>query len=129
MSKLALLGGDPVRRESNPEWPVYSTNEEAAAVLAALRSDHLCGLAGEVFNSEFESAFAMGYLAPGAVSCNSGSSALQVALDWTHYELQESIEQPARRRAHSGRFSEYCSIPGCSSYGFLRTFRSSTTPV
>jgi dTDP-4-amino-4,6-dideoxygalactose transaminase len=80
VSKLALLGGDPVRKEPYPEWPAYSTNEEEAAVLAALRSDHLCGVAGGTFNSEFESAFAMWCGAPGAVTCNSGSSALQVAL-------------------------------------------------
>ncbi len=31
------------------------------------------------------------------------------------YELQESMEQPARLRAHSGRFAAKCSFSGCSS--------------
>ncbi len=30
------------------------------------------------------------------------------------YELHESIEQPARVRAHSGRFAAKLSRPGCS---------------
>jgi hypothetical protein len=31
-----------------------------------------------------------------------------------YYELHESIEQPGRDLAQSGRFSAYCSIPSCS---------------
>jgi len=31
-----------------------------------------------------------------------------------NYELQDNIEQPARLRAHSGRFSARCILPSCS---------------
>ncbi len=33
------------------------------------------------------------------------------------YELHDNIEQPARCRAHSGRFSARSSFASCSSYG------------
>ena len=80
MSKLALLGGDPVRSDPYPEWPAYSTSEEAEAVMAALESGNLCGAAGGTFNTAFEEAFAEWCVAGGAVTCNSGSSAIHVAL-------------------------------------------------
>jgi dTDP-4-amino-4,6-dideoxygalactose transaminase len=80
VSELALLGGDPVRSEPYPEWPAYSTDEESEAVLAALRSGNLCGVAGGTFNTAFEEAFADWCGAAGAVTCNSGSSAIHVAL-------------------------------------------------
>jgi hypothetical protein len=41
------------------------------------------------------------------------------------YELHDSIEQPARLRAHSGRFSAKRSLPGCSSKGRRSTSSSS----
>ena len=44
------------------------------------------------------------------------SGVLRTASERTaDHELQDSIEQPARWRAHSGRFSANRSRPGCSS--------------
>ena len=80
MSELALLGGKPVRSYPYPEWPAYSTNEETEVVLAALGSGNLCGAAGGTFNTLFEEAFSDWCGAAGAVTCNSGSSAIHVAL-------------------------------------------------
>ncbi|HCK09964.1 MAG TPA: DegT/DnrJ/EryC1/StrS family aminotransferase [Candidatus Latescibacteria bacterium] len=80
MSVLALCGGDPVRTAPFPVWPSYSTPEEEEAVLEAVRSDHLCGAIGGTRIAEFEERFAAWCGAPDAVTCNSGSSALQVAL-------------------------------------------------
>ena len=81
MSDLALLGGTPVRDTPFPEWPAYSTEEEAGVVLDALRSGHLCGAAGGTYHPAFEEAFASWCGATGAVTCNSGSSAIHVALE------------------------------------------------
>ena len=80
MPALALSGGEPIRRSPFPEWPAYSTEVEAEAVMAALKSGHLCGAIGGTYNAAFESAFASWCGAAGAVTCNSGSSAIHVAL-------------------------------------------------
>ena len=80
MGKLALFGGTPVRQTPFPEWPSYQSDEEVRAVLAALRSDHLSPAHGGETMARFEAAFADWCEAAGAVTCNSGSSALHVAL-------------------------------------------------
>ena len=80
MAKVALSGGEPIRTKPYPEWPTYQTDEEAEAVVAALRSDHLCGAAGGEQLPALESEFAEWTGAAGAATVNSGSSALQVAM-------------------------------------------------
>ncbi|MCZ6632818.1 MAG: DegT/DnrJ/EryC1/StrS family aminotransferase [bacterium] len=80
MDKLALSGGEPVRETPWPEWPFYQTDEEARAVVDALRSDHLCSAHGGGAIAQFEADFAEWCGAVGAVTVNSGSSSLQVAL-------------------------------------------------
>ena len=45
------------------------------------------------------------------------------------YELHDSIEQPARSRAQSGRFSLKASRPGWSSYGLRITSSNSWMPA
>ena len=80
MGTLALLGGEAVRREAFPEWPFYQSDEEAEAVVGALRSDHLCGAHGGEQIPALEVEFAAWCGAVGAVAVNSGSSSLQVAL-------------------------------------------------
>jgi hypothetical protein len=45
--------------------------------------------------------------------------------DRDRHELHDSIEQPGRKRAHSGRFAANRSRPGCSSYGRRNTSSSS----
>ena len=44
-----------------------------------------------------------------------GSNPLRGAkIQLQFYELHDSIEHPARDRAQSGRFSERCALPSCS---------------
>lgn len=80
MEKLALHGGEPVRTTAFPEWPFYQSDEEAEAVVRALRSDHLCGAHGGTQLPALEAEFATWCGAAGAATVNSGSSALQVAM-------------------------------------------------
>jgi len=80
MQELAVLGGVPVRQDPYPEWPSYQTDEEAQAVVEALRSDHLCGAHGGSQLPALEAEFSAWCGAAGAVTVNSGSSALQVAM-------------------------------------------------
>ena len=80
MEKLALLGGEPVRKTPYPDWPFYASDEEAEAVVAALKSNHLCGAHGGEQIPSLEAEFANWCGAAGAVAVNSGSSALHVAL-------------------------------------------------
>jgi dTDP-4-amino-4,6-dideoxygalactose transaminase len=80
MNTLALCGGEAVRSDPFPEWPFYQSEEEVEAVVAAVRSDHLCGAAGGEQIPALEEEFAAWCGAAGAVAVNSGSSSLQTAL-------------------------------------------------
>ncbi|MFT5368443.1 MAG: dTDP-4-amino-4,6-dideoxygalactose transaminase [Candidatus Latescibacterota bacterium] len=80
MDALALLGGNPVRKQAYPEWPFYETDEELQAIVGAFQSGHLCGAAGGEQIPALEVEFAAWCGAAGAVAVNSGSSALQTAL-------------------------------------------------
>ncbi|MBI3126020.1 MAG: DegT/DnrJ/EryC1/StrS family aminotransferase [Candidatus Tectomicrobia bacterium] len=97
--KLALLGGEPVRREP---YPVHSTmigEEEEREVLEVLRSQHLSGFSG-TFTDRFlggekvqaiERAFADLFGVRHAVSVNSATSALHCAVAATGVEPGEEI--------------------------------------
>ncbi|KAB7628239.1 DegT/DnrJ/EryC1/StrS family aminotransferase [Alkalilimnicola sp. S0819] len=84
--KLAILGGDPVRRKDFPNR-VSMGPEEKAAALRVLDSDVLSGFvgaAGEFFNGakevrDLESAWASRYGFKHAISVNSWTAGLQVA--------------------------------------------------
>ena len=76
MSKLALLGGTPVRTKPWPAWPVVG-NEEEQNVLDVLRSGKWWY--GEKVK-EFETAYADFQDAPYGISCANGTLAIEVAL-------------------------------------------------
>ena len=78
MSRLAILGGSPVREKPLPLYPFYGAEEEEA-VLRVVRSNKLCSQAGDEVR-EFEDEYAAYHGVPHAVAVNSGTSALQVAL-------------------------------------------------
>jgi len=80
MPKLALLGGEPIRKTPFPEWPFYQTEEEVQAVVATVKSNYLCGAHGGEQIPALEREFATWCGAAGAVAVNSGSSALLTAL-------------------------------------------------
>ncbi len=101
LSVLALCGGEPVRTEPFPDWPDYSAEEEAEAILATLRSGAL-GPIGGTCNARFEKAFALWCGATGAATCNSGSSALHVALAAVGVEPGDEVIVPVYTYFSSG---------------------------
>ena len=87
MSRLAILGGSPVRTKDFPNR-VSMGNEEKGAALRVLDSDVLSGFvgaAGKFFNGgkevvEFEDLWARTYGFRNAISVNSWTTGLQVAV-------------------------------------------------
>jgi dTDP-4-amino-4,6-dideoxygalactose transaminase len=77
-SKLAVLGGQPVRAKPWPAWPVWdeSANEE---ILSVLRSGIWCRLGGSKV-SEFEKKYAELMGAKRCLATASGTTALLIAL-------------------------------------------------
>jgi dTDP-4-amino-4,6-dideoxygalactose transaminase len=82
-SSLALLGGQPIRSEPFPPFPILE-DEEIAAVLEVLESRKLStfhssflgGRKVRQFEEEFAQALGCGY----AIACNSGTAALHMSL-------------------------------------------------
>ncbi len=81
MPKLALLGGEPVRRLDERPYPKYPSigNEEIEAVIEVMRSGNLSSLRGHKVK-EFEEAFAKYHGVPYAIAVSSGTTALHLAL-------------------------------------------------
>jgi dTDP-4-amino-4,6-dideoxygalactose transaminase len=79
MSKLALLGGEPVRTKPWPAWPDVR-EEDVAAVQDAVRSGKWGQQEGEHV-AAFEQEFAACHGAEFGVAVNSGTTALQIALE------------------------------------------------
>ncbi|MDW8359156.1 MAG: DegT/DnrJ/EryC1/StrS family aminotransferase [Candidatus Caldarchaeum sp.] len=77
MQKLAVKGGEPVRRRPFPKWPFFD-DEEVKEVLEALREGPWS--AGSPKIKLFEEEFASYHHAKYGVACTSGSTALFVAL-------------------------------------------------
>ena len=76
MSKLALLGGDPIRTEPLHEWPVFNEKDENAMV-EVLRSGKWWY--GEKV-AEFERQYAELHGAKHAIACSNGTAALYIAV-------------------------------------------------
>ncbi|MBA7501779.1 GDP-perosamine synthase [subsurface metagenome] len=81
MEKLALKGGEPVRKKVLPFVPEEADidEEETNAVLEVLKTKRLSQLVSEKVD-EFEEAFARYYGVKHAIAVNSGTTALHVAL-------------------------------------------------
>jgi dTDP-4-amino-4,6-dideoxygalactose transaminase len=93
LSKLAVFGGNPVRKKPFPSWPVFDQSEENA-VLGVLRSgqwwNYSFGAATTASESSgdhgassvglFQQAFAKAQGATYGVACANGTAALEVAL-------------------------------------------------
>ena len=79
MNKLALLGGEPVRTKSFPDWPVYDEREEKA-LLEVLHSG-MWGITPEDgFIEKFEIEFAAAHHARFGRCVANGTLALETAL-------------------------------------------------
>ncbi|MEM2432875.1 MAG: DegT/DnrJ/EryC1/StrS family aminotransferase [Candidatus Bathyarchaeia archaeon] len=77
MVKLALLGGEPVRRKPFPKWPVFD-EREVKALLSVLESG-FWGVGGQK-KREFEERFAAYQHAKYGVAVTSGTAALEISL-------------------------------------------------
>lgn len=77
MAKLAILGGEPVKREPFPKWPTFD-DSEVKALLSALESG-FWGVGGRR-KSEFEERFAAYQQARYGVAVTSGTAALEISL-------------------------------------------------
>lgn len=77
-AELAIDGGEPIRTEPLPGWPVFSEEEIAAAteVLASGRVNYWTGEHGRAFEHEFAMAVGTRY----AVAVSNGTAALEIAL-------------------------------------------------
>ena len=93
MSNLALFGGQPVRSEPFPEWPIVE-EADVQAVAEVVRSGHW-GRLGANQVHEFEKAFAAYQGAAYGLSVNSGGAALELALMSLHLPRGAEVLVPA----------------------------------
>jgi perosamine synthetase len=102
MSKLAILGGTPIRTNNFPNR-VSMGSEEKSAALRVLDSDVLSGFvgaAGKFFNGgkevvDFENLWAQSYGFKNAISVNSWTTGLQVAIGAVGIEPGDEVICPA----------------------------------
>lgn len=78
MARLALKGGEPVRREPFPEWPVCN-QQELEAVTSVIKSGNWFRARGHMVD-DFEAEFAQFQKASYAIAVTNGSHAIEVAL-------------------------------------------------
>ncbi|MGD0111474.1 MAG: DegT/DnrJ/EryC1/StrS family aminotransferase [Armatimonadota bacterium] len=93
MGKLALLGGDAVRRAPWPPWP-DPREEDIAAVSDALRSGQWWSYAGQ-HTEAFEKEYAQYHDARHGITVNSGTTALMVALEALEIGPGDEVIVPA----------------------------------
>lgn len=93
MSKLALLGGDPVRTKPWPPWP-DGREQDASAVQEVVASGQWWYHAGSQV-AQFEQEFAEYHGAAHAVAASSGTTALATALIALGLEPGDEVVVPA----------------------------------
>ncbi len=93
MSRLALLGGSPVKEKPFPRWPVFGPEEERA-LLEVLRSGKWGAVDGHRVK-EFEKRFAAFQEAEYGVCVVNGTVALEVALRAAGVEPGDEVIGPA----------------------------------
>ncbi len=90
--KLAIHGGEPVRRTGYPDWPMAGAREEEL-LLDVLRSDQWGGY--NRFVAEFEKLFGGVHDAKHVVACVNGTIAIEMALHATGIEPGDEVIVPA----------------------------------
>jgi dTDP-4-amino-4,6-dideoxygalactose transaminase len=91
MGRLAILGGEPVRKEPFSRWPQFDENEKAA-LLEVLESGIWGGYSPKV--GEFEQAFADFHKAKYGVTAANGTVTLEAALLAAGIEAGEEVIVP-----------------------------------
>ncbi len=91
--KLAIRGGEPVRKKDFPGWPVWNDSEREG-LLRVLQSGKWGSLQGKEVES-FEREFAAYQGAENAVAVTSGTTALEVALRAAGIEALDEVIVPA----------------------------------
>ncbi|MCK5739316.1 DegT/DnrJ/EryC1/StrS family aminotransferase [bacterium] len=78
MSKLAINGGEPVRTEPFPKWPIWD-QQEIDAVTEVVKSSKWGSLHGDK-TKQFEQMYAEAHNAKHGIAVGSGTAALRIAL-------------------------------------------------
>ena len=92
--RLAILGGEPARREPFPSWPVWDGREQNA--LMEVLESGIWGISGDGAKiTEFERAFAQAHDAAFGQAVFNGSVALEVALRALDIDYGDEIIVPA----------------------------------
>ncbi len=92
MSKLAILGGKPVRKKDFPKWPIYG-KKEYEMLKKALESG-VWGIGGKL-QEKFEEEFAKFQQAKYCITCVNGTAALEVALRAAKVGAGDEVIVPA----------------------------------
>ncbi len=92
MTKLAILGGDPVRTDPFPAWP-RPTSALGDSVLKTLQNENW-GVGSDAI-TRFEEAFAAFQDAKYCISTSSGTTALWVALKAAGVKAGDEVIIPA----------------------------------
>jgi len=92
LAKLAVNGGEPVRRKPFPQWPIYGEEEEKL-LLEVLRSGKW-SVGGEKVK-QFQQEFARFHDAAYGVACSSGWAALVIALKALGIKRGDKVLVPA----------------------------------
>lgn len=91
-AKPALLGGEPIRTQPFPRWPVHGAPEESALV-ETLRTGHWYRGSGKAVD-RFETHFAKAMGSPHCLAVANGTSALMVALHGLDVQLGDEVIVP-----------------------------------
>ena len=91
MAQLAICGGSPVRTKPFTAWPIFSKDDEQALIDVLHSERWFMGDRKEAF----EKAFAQYQEAEFGVAVNSGTTALQIALEAAGVGLGDEVIVPS----------------------------------
>ncbi|RLI37130.1 DegT/DnrJ/EryC1/StrS family aminotransferase [Candidatus Bathyarchaeota archaeon] len=107
MAKLALRGGEPVRRKEFPSWPIYDERELEA--LRAVLESGKWGIGGER-KAEFERRFAEYHGVRFGVAVVNGTAALEISLRAAGVPAGSKVLMPAYTFMATATASIYCNL-------------------
>lgn len=92
MKKLALLGGEPVRDEPFPAWPIYEEDEKEA--LSQVLESRVWWRTPGTQTLEFEREFATYHEAQHGIACTNGTAAIEIVLAALRIGLGDEVIVP-----------------------------------